>query len=43
MSTLDIVQLLVGSGVLAQGLAAIRWAFKIEARVSALEKKRGWA
>lgn len=37
MTALDIVQLLMSSGVLAQGWAALRWAAKIEARVSVLE------
>jgi hypothetical protein len=42
MGALDwnaIVPLLMGSGVLAQGLAAMRWAARVESRLDALEGK----
>lgn len=44
MGALDwntIMQALMGGGVLAHGLAAMRWAVNMENRVTALEKKGG--
>lgn len=43
MSAIELAQFLVGSGVLAQGWAAARWAIKMEARVTALELVKGHA
>ncbi len=43
MSAMELVQFMVGSGVLAQGLAAARWAIRMETRVKALELKEGMA
>lgn len=41
MTALELIQLAVGSGVLAQGLAAMRWAGRVEQRLIALEAKNG--
>lgn len=42
MSGIDwntVVPVLLSSGVLVQGLAAVRWVVKLEARVAALEAR----
>lgn len=36
-----IVPVLMSTGVLAHGVAAMRWALRMESRVTALEKKGG--
>jgi hypothetical protein len=38
--TTDIMQMIIGSGVLAQGFAMLRWAMRLESRVAALELQR---
>jgi hypothetical protein len=39
--TTEIMQMIIGSGVLAQGFAMLRWAMRLEARVVVLETRRG--
>lgn len=43
LNWIDVVQLLIGSGVLAQGWAAVHWAVRLESRVVELERLRAAA
>lgn len=43
MSTADLINLLFGGGVLAHGVGVLRWAVRMETRVTALEVKGGAA
>ena len=36
----QLVPVLLSSGVLAQGLAALKWVLKVESRLAALERRR---
>lgn len=38
---MDAVQVLLASGVLAQGVAAIRWVFRVESRLADIERRQG--
>lgn len=38
---MEIVNLLVGGGVLAQGLATLKWVIRVETRLAVVETKLG--